>query len=164
MVPGKTLGVCLGLLMLLGACAWAAEGRQALQLAAQVQPRASLSLNRTQITFAGDEDRATTPSREGQVQVTVKVRAGPHRAATLNMRAESDLEGPGGLIPVRQVAWTAQGAGTGNGVLSRDAAQQVSRWTSSGIHQTRLQFVLKKDGYFSPGDYQTFVNFTLSCP
>jgi hypothetical protein len=130
----------------------------------QIQPRASLSLERTQISFAGPEDQRLIPSQEGPVQLTVKVRAGAIKAATLNMLAESDLEGLGGSIPIQQVEWTAMGKGTAHGVLSRTNGQMVERYTTSGIHQTRLMFSLKNNGNLPPGTYFTFVNFTFTSP
>ena len=62
-------------MMISGGLVWAAENRNTLQMVVQIQPRASLSLERTQITFAGPEDQGLIPSQEGPVQLTVKVRA-----------------------------------------------------------------------------------------
>ena len=138
--------------------------RTVLQLQAQIQPRASLSLNRTQISFNGREDQRIIPSQEDPVQVTVKVRAGPSRPITLNMRAESDLEGLSGVIPINRVQWTSQGSRTATGLLSKTGEQMVDRWTSSGIFQTLLQFALKNDGNLLPESCSTFVNFTLASP
>jgi hypothetical protein len=143
---------------------WSAENRNTLQIVAQIQPRASLSLDRTQISFAGPEEQALLPSREGPVQLTVKVRANAIKAATLNMLAESDLEGLGGSIPVQQVEWTASGSGTAHGVLSRTDSQMVGRYTTNGIHQTQLMFALKNNGNLPQGTYLTFVNFTFTSP
>lgn len=157
--------VCWLLVIMIGAnFIWAAEERKTLRLMAQIQPRASLSLDRAQISFAGTEDQGVIPSQEGPVQLTVKVRASTSRSTTLNMRAESDLEGLGGSIPIQQVEWTAKGRGTGKGTLSRTNEQMVDRWTTSGIHQTLLHFVLKNNGNLPPGRYATFVNFTLTSP
>src|SRR5208282_5632401 len=85
---------CLIQIMIHGGLIWAAEGRNTLQMAVQIQPRASLSLEGTQITFADPADPdhpSLIPSREGVVQLTVKVRANAIKSATLNMLAESDL-------------------------------------------------------------------------
>ena len=155
---------CWLVLLFCGDLAWATETRKVLQLEAQIQPRASLSLSRTQISFDGREDQRIIPSQEEPVQVTVKVRAGPSRAITLNVRAESDLEGLSGAIPIDRVQWTAQGTRTSTGVLSKTAEQMVDRWTHSGIFQTLLQFALKNDGNFLPGICSTFVDFTLASP
>jgi hypothetical protein len=159
-------GVACGFLAIMigGGSVWAAEDRKTIQVVALIQPRASLSLDRTRITFAGTEGQQTIPSQEDPVQVTAKVRANPSRPATLNMRAESDLEGLGGSIPVQQVEWTAQGSGTGRGFLSRTNEQMVGHWTASGIHQTQLQFVLQSNGTLPPGSYATVVDFTLTSP
>lgn len=161
----KVWGACWFLLIMIGgSLLWAAEGRNTLQMVAQIQPRASLSLERTQITFAGPEDQRLIPSLEGPVQLTVKVRASAIKSATLNMLAESDLEGLGGSIPIQQVEWTAMGSGTAHGVLSRTNEQMVERYTTSGSHQTRLMFALKNNGNLPPGTYLTFVNFTFTSP
>lgn len=66
--------------MIGGGSLWAAEERKTLRLLAQIQPRASLSLERTQISFAGAEDQRVIPSQEGPVQLTVKVRASASRS------------------------------------------------------------------------------------
>ncbi|MFI5330757.1 MAG: hypothetical protein ACHQ2F_06950 [Desulfobaccales bacterium] len=151
-------------LLFCGDLAWATETRKVLQLEAQIQPRASLSLSRTQISFDGREDQRIIPSQEEPVQVTVKVRTGPPKSVILNVRAESDLEGLSGAIPINRVQWTAQGSGTSTGLLSKTAEQLVGRWTNSGIFQTLLQFALKNDGNFLPGICSTFVDFTLTSP
>ncbi len=162
---GKVWGACwLLLIMIGGGLVWAAEDRSTLQMVAQIQPRASLSLERTQITFAESEDQRMIPSQEGPVQLTVKVRAKAIKSAALNMLAESDLEGVGGSIPIQQVEWTALGPGTAHGVLSRTDSQMVERYNTGGIHQTRLMFALRNNGKFPPGTYATFVNFTFTSP
>ena len=162
---GKVLGACwLIQVMICGGSIWAAENRNTLQILVPIQPRASLSLKRTQITFAGPEDRRLIPSQEGPVQLTVKVRANAIKPATLNMMAESDLEGPGGTIPIQQIEWTAMGSGTAHGALSRTNEQMVERYITSGIYQTRLMFAMKNNGNLPPGAYLTFVNFTLTSP
>jgi len=162
---GKVWGVgWLFLTMIGGGLIWAAEDRNTLQMVVQIQPRASLSLERTQITFAGPEDQGLIPSQAGPVQLTLKVRANAIKSATLNMLAESDLEGLGGSIPIQQVEWTALGPGTSRGVLSRTNEQPVERYTTSGVHQTRLMFALKNTSNLPPGTYATFVNFTFTSP
>ena len=162
---GKLWGACWFLLIMIGGgWIWAAEDRNTLQMMVQIQPRASLSLERTQISFGGPEDQGLIPSQEGPVQLTVKVRASAIKSATLNMLAESDLEGLAGSIPIQQVEWTAMGSGTAHGVLSRTNEQMVERYTTSGIHQTRLMFALKNNGNLPQGTYLTFVNFTFTSP
>lgn len=161
----KSLGVCwLIHIMIYGGLIWAAENLNTLQMVVKIQPRASLSLDRTQITFAGPEDQGLIPSQEGQVHLTAKVRANAIMSATLNMMAESDLEGLAGSIPIQQVKWTAMGSGTTHGVLSRTNEQMVERYITSGIYQTSLMFALKSNGNLPPGTYLTFVNFTINSP
>ena len=155
---------CWLVLLFCGDLAWATETRKVIQLEAQIQPRASLSLSRTQISFDGREDQRIIPSQEEPVQVTVKVRTGPPKSVILNVRAESDLEGLSGAIPINRVQWTAQGSRTSTGILSKTAEQMVDRWTYSGIFQTLLQFALKNDGNFLPEICSTFVDFTLTSP
>jgi hypothetical protein len=165
MLCGKTwLACCLLVITIGGGFAWAAEQQKSIQLLTQIQPRASLSLERTPITFVGTGGRQVILTQEDPVQVTGKVRVSASRPATLNIRAESDLEGPGGSIPIQQVEWTARGSETGNGVLSRTNGQMVDRWTTSGIHQTQIQFVLKNNGNLPAGRYATFVDFTVTSP
>jgi hypothetical protein len=164
MLFAKILIVCWLILIMRGDLVCGAEGRNTLQIVAQIQPRASLSLTRTQITFAEPEDQRLIPSLEGPVQLTVKVRASAIKSATLNMLAESDLEGLAGSIPIQQVEWTARGSGTAHGVLSRTNEQMVERYITSGIHQTQLLFALKNNGNLPPGTYLTFVNFTFTSP
>ena len=162
---GKVWGACWLFLMLSGGgLVWAGEDRNTLQMVAQIQPRASLSLERTHITFAGPEDQRLIPSQEGPVQLTVKVRANAIKSTSLNMLAESDLEGLGSSIPIQQVEWTATGQGTAQGVLGRTNEQMVERYITSGIHQTRVMFALRNNGDHSPGAYAAFVNFTLTSP
>ncbi len=155
---------CFLVLLFCGDLAWATEVRQVLLMEAPIQPRASLSLSRTQISFDGSEGQRIIPSQEEPVQITVKVRTGPPKSVILNVRAESDLEGLSGAIPISRVQWTAQGSTTSTGVLSKTAEQIVDRWTHSGIFQTLLQFALKNDGNSLPEICSTFVDFTLTSP
>ncbi len=159
-----TWAACWLVLLFCGDLAWAAESQSVLHMQAQIQPRASLSLSRTQISFNGGEDQPLIPSQEAPLQVTVKVRAGASRSITLNLRAESDLEGLSGAIPIDRVQWTAQGSRTSTGVLSKTGEQMVDRWTNSGIFQTLLQFALKNDGAVLPEIFSTFVDLTLASP
>jgi hypothetical protein len=163
MPRAMTWVACWLVILCCGDLAWAAESQSVLQMQAQIQPRASLSLSRTQISFDGSEAQPLIPS-QAPVQVTVKVRAGASRAITLNLRAESDLEGLSDAIPISQVGWTAQGSSTMSGILSTTREQVVDRWTSSGIFQTLLQFALKNDGNVPPGIFSTFVDLTLASP
>lgn len=156
--------VCFLVLLFCGDLAGATETRKGLQLEARIQPRASLSLSRTQVSFDGRENQRIIPSQEEPVQVTVKVRTGPPKSVILNVRAESDLEGLSGAIPINQVQWTAQGSATSTGILSKTAEQIVDRWTHSGIFQTLLQFALKNDSNSPPEICSTFVDFTLTSP
>jgi hypothetical protein len=150
--------------MISGDCAWAAEQQKALQLMTNIQPRASLSLNRTQISFTSKADQRLISSQEGPVQITVKVRASASKSMTLNMRAETDLEGNNGYIPIKQVEWTTQGSKITRGSLSTSQDQMVAQWNTSGIHQTSLQFMLKNESKLPPGQHAAFVNFTLTSP
>ena len=115
--------VCWLVILCCSNLAWATETRKALQLKARIQPRASLSLSRTQISFDGRADQRIIPSQEEPVQVTVKVRTGPPKSVILNVRAESDLEGLSGAILINRVQWTAQGSKTSTGTLSKTAEQ-----------------------------------------
>jgi len=165
MLAVKVLVACWLVLLTLGPqLAGAASDRKSLQLVARIQPRASLSLNPSQITFVGSEDQPLITTLEGPVQVTVNVRASTSRPATLHMRAESDGESTGGGLPLQQVKWTAAGGEEKTGVLSQAQEQLVGRWAASGVHKTELQFVLKNDGRLLPGEYQTLVSFTLTSP
>jgi hypothetical protein len=165
-MPFRTVWAICWLLTVVfrGDFAWAAEQHRSLQLMTKIQPRAALSLNRAQISFTGAEGQRLISSQEGAVQVTVKVRASSSKATTLNLRAESDLEGNSGYIPIKQVAWVCQGSENNQGLLSATHSQMASRWTTSGIHQASIQFMLQSDGKLPPGQYATFVDFTLTSP
>ena len=165
MLFGKFWGPCwLFQIMIYGGLIWAATEHNTMQMVVQIQPRASLSLERTQITFAGPDEKRLIPSQEGPLHLTIKVRANALKSATLTILAESDLEGLGGSIPIQRVKWTAIGLVTSHGVLSRTKEQMVERYTASGIHQIRLMFALKNNGNLPPGTYVTFVNFTFTSP
>lgn len=154
------------MIILLVACgsAWAAEDRQSLQIIAHIRARASLSLSHTQITFAGEEDQPVIPALEGAVQVTAKGRASETQPLTLTVRADSDLQGAAGEIPISLVQWTARGDGLRNGALNRNRDQLVGRWTKSGVNQGQLEFFLQNNGKLVPGDYAASVTLTLSFP
>jgi hypothetical protein len=153
----------LSLVLLGGGTAWGVEDHKTLQIVARIMPRVSLSLDRAQVTFVGNEDQPLIMAQEGPVGVTVKGRASSSRPLTLTMRAESELESPAARIPLQRVQWTAQGNGFKNGTLSR-VEQLVGLWTASGVHKGQIHFTLKNEGSLVPGDYAAAMTLTLSCP
>ncbi len=163
MAMKKLLSVLVGVLGAAG-LAWGVEDHQTLQLVARIQPRVALSLDQSQLTFAGSEDQALIPAQEGAVQVTARGRAGASRPLTLTMQAASDLEGAAGSIPIQQVSWLARGGAAATGFLSRTEPQLIGRWAAGGVYTAQLQFSLRNNGSFLPGDYAAAVNFTLSSP
>jgi hypothetical protein len=161
----KSPGVWLALLILIEAgSVWAAEDRKTLQITAHIRPQASLTLSRSLITFAGEENQPAIQALEGPVQVKARGRASESQPLTLTARADSDLQGGAASIPISLVQWTAQGEGLRNGALNRFSDQLVGRWTKSGVNQGQLEFALKNNGNLVPGDYATSVTLTLSSP
>jgi hypothetical protein len=144
--------------------AWAAEAQKTIQLLARILPRASLSLDRAQITFVGYEDQALIPSQEGPVTVMAKGRSNPMNPLTLTVRAASDLESSQGHIPIQQVKWTYQGQGSTSGALTSARDQVVGFWTKGGVNRGALQFILNNNGHLAPGDYAGAVTLTLFSP
>lgn len=165
MLSLKSLVVWLPLLLLIEAgTVWAAEDSKTIQIAAHIRPRASLTLSRTLITFAGEENQQVIQAQEGPLQVKAKGRASESQPLTLTARADSDLQGAAASIPISLVQWTAQGEGLRNGALNRFSDQLVGRWTKSGVNQGQMEFVLKNNGNLLPGDYATSVTLTLVSP
>jgi hypothetical protein len=143
---------------------WAAEAQKTIQLVARILPRASLSLDRTQITFVGYEDQAVITSQDGPVTVISKGRGNPMNPLTLSVRGTSDLESSQGHISLQQVQWNYQGQGSTSGALSRTRDQVVGLWTKGGVNRGALQFILNNNGHLAPGDYAGAVHLTLSSP
>jgi len=143
---------------------WAAEAQKTLQLFARILPRASLSLDRAQITFVGYEDQAVIPNQEGPMAVVAKGRASHMNPLTLTVRADSDLASSQRYIPAQQVQWTYRGRGSTSGTLNRGNDQVVSLWTHGGVHRGELQFMLNNNGHLAPGDYTGSIILTLSSP
>ncbi|MBM4274573.1 MAG: hypothetical protein FJ126_01685 [Deltaproteobacteria bacterium] len=143
---------------------WGMEDQKTLRLMARIHPKVSLILDRSQVTFAGAEDQAIIPAAEGAVQVTAKGAAGVNRPLVLTMRAENDLEGSAGRIPIHQVRWTALGEGFRDGSLSRAADKILGRWTSSGVHRGQVNFELVSPPEMAAGEYQSQVTLTLASP
>jgi hypothetical protein len=143
---------------------WAAEDRKTIQITVHIRPRASLTLSHTQVTFDGRDDQPVITALEGPVQVTAKGRASSSQPLTLTARAESDLIGANGNIPIQQVQWKAQGEGLRSGSLTRASDQLVGQWTKSGVNQGGVDFLLKNNGNFRAGDYSSAVTLTLSSP
>ena len=161
----RELGIfLLFIILIIGGTAWGVEDQKKLQLVARIQPRASLSLDRTLVTFVGNEDQSVIRAQGGPVQVTVKGRASSGQPLTLTLRSESDLESPITRLPIQQVQWRAQGNGSKNGTLNRVKEQSVSLWTDSGVHKCQIDFALKNEGNLVPGDYAASVTLTLSSP
>jgi hypothetical protein len=164
MRTAKIVGMIVAVVSLLEfGLSWAAESQKTLQLVVKIIPRASLSLDQTQITFVGYEDQKIIPSQEGPMTVMAKGRANLMNPLTLTISANSDLEGSQGRIPIQQVQWTYQGQNSKSRALSR-GDQVVGFWNKSGEHRGELQFVLKNNGSLAPGDYAGSVTLTLSSP
>jgi len=140
------------------------EAQKNLQLLARILPRVSLSLDRTQITFVGYEDQAVIPDSAGPLTVIAKGRVQACQPMTLSVRADFDLAGSQGRIPIQQVQWTYQGQGSGRGVLNRAGNQPVVLWNASGAHRGELQFVLNNNTHAAAGDYTGAVTLTLTSP
>ncbi len=141
-----------------------AETQKPIQLLARILPRASLSLDRTQVTFLGYEDQAVIPNQGGPVTVMAKGRGNPANPLNLTVCADSDLESAQDRIPIQQVQWTYRGQGFKSQALQRASDQLVALWSSSGVHRGELQFVLNNNGRLSPGDYTGSITLTLSSP
>ncbi len=169
--PAKQKAIKVGILALaLFAClgdlrpSWAAEVQKTLQLIAKILPRASLSLDQTQVTFLGYEDQAVIPGQEGPITVTITGRATRMNPLSLSIRAISDLEGSQARIPIQQVQWTYRDQNSSSKALSRTKDQVISVWEKGGKHRGQLQFVLRNDGTLVPGEYAGTAVLTLSSP
>lgn len=143
---------------------WASEDRKTIRIIAHIRPRASLTLSHTQITFDGQDDQSVITAMEGPVQVTAKGRASSSQPLTLTARAESDLMGTNGNIPIQQVQWKAKGEGLRSGTLTRTSDQLVGQWTKSGVNQGKLDFSLKNTGNSQAGDFSSSFTLTLTSP
>jgi hypothetical protein len=143
---------------------WSAQSQKTIQLVARILPRASLSLDRSQVTFVGHEDQAVIPNLEGPLAIIAKGRGNRANPLSLSVRANSDLEGALGHIPIHQVSWTYQGQGAASQALQRARDQVVALWTTNGVHRGQLQFVLNNQGHLAPGEYSGSVTLTLSSP
>jgi hypothetical protein len=165
MLSAKWLGVLalIGWLLAAG-LTWAAESQKVIQLSARILPRASLSLDRNQITLVGYEDQKIIADPQGPVQIMAKGRVGVDQPLTLTVRANSDLEGGEGRIPIQQVQWSQDGKGFMSGILDRSRDQLVGRWTTGGAHPGGVQFFLKNDQSLTPGEYTGSVTLTLTSP
>jgi len=144
--------------------AWAAEDRKNLQIIAHIRPRASLMLSHTQVTFDGQDDQPVITALEGPVKVTAKGRASSNQPLTLTVRADSDLTGPNGTIPIQQVQWKAQSEGLRSGTLIRGSNQLLGQWTKSGVNQGEIDFSLRNTGNFQVGDFSSSFTLTLTSP
>lgn len=153
----------IGLLLQIG-YAWAAESHKTIQMLARILPRASLSLDRSQITFVGYEDQAVIPAQGGPLKIMAKGRGSHSNPLTLTVRADTDLTGAPGSIPIQQVKWHKAGQGFTSGALHRGSDQLVARWTGGGVYQGGVEFFLKNDTRLVPGDYQGAVILTLASP
>jgi hypothetical protein len=76
----KLFGIwLLSLVLLGGGTAWSMEDQKTPRMVAHIHPRASLSLDRTLVTFEGYEDQSVIRAQEGPLQVIVKGRASSSR-------------------------------------------------------------------------------------
>ena len=144
--------------------AWAAESHKTIQILARILPRASLSLDRSQITFVGYEDQKIIPAQEGPLKIMAKGRSANSQPLTLTVRAAADLAGAQARIPMQQVRWHKGGQGFTSGALNHGRDQLVARWTGGGVHQGGIEFYLKNDNRLAPGEYYGFVTLTLASP
>jgi hypothetical protein len=165
MLTARLVGVLalMGWLMAPGLSS-AAESQKVMQLSARILPRASLSLDRNHIALVGYEDQKVIADPQGPVQITAKGRAGINQPLTLTVRADSDLEGFQGRIPIQQVKWRQEGSGFLSGTLDRSRDQLLGRWATGGAHPGGIEFFLRNDAGLTPGEYTGAVTLTLTSP
>jgi hypothetical protein len=156
--------VLLIALLLESSFAWAAESHKSVQILARILPRASLTLDRSQITFEGYEDQAVIPALAGPLKIMAKGRGSRSNPLTLTVRADADLTGAAGRIPVQQVQWHKQGPGFISGALNRGHDQLVALWTGGGVYRGGVEFYLQNNNRLTPGDYRGSVTLTLASP
>jgi len=139
---------------------------QILNVDAQINSRFKLEISSNTVTFTRTMDPRTAPvivQNEPPLQIRVKATRGLWQSVNLKIQANGSLsDGLGHTIPIGNVTWQATGAGfTTNGQLT-SAAQQLGRWTPSGVYQGTLSFSFQDNENFSPGIYTLVVTLSVS--
>jgi hypothetical protein len=139
---------------------------QVLNVDAQVNSRFKIEINSNTVTFTRTMDPRIAPvivQNEPPLQIRVKATRGFFQSVNLRIQANGILsDGLGHTIPIENVSWQAAGDGfTPNGQLT-SAAQQLGRWSPSGVFQGTLAFSFQDNENFAPGIYTLVVTLSVS--
>lgn len=144
----------------------AANANRTVNLNAQVNTQAKITLNITSINFVDfiSDNWDSIPADENPVTITAKARTGSSSTVTLTFLASGDLKSSKQTIPISRVTWTATGNGYRNGTMSKTSAQTVGTWTGSGGYAGTLSFFLDTHVSQDAGTYTSSGTFTLTAP
>lgn len=160
-IRGLVLTVVL--VAVLGSQACAVVGVQAtadLQMNVYVQPAAYITLTPSAVNFYPTDPSVSTPG-DNPVVCTVRVFQSTAGTSTVTAQADGDLIGSTGMIPCRNVTWTATGAGFVGGFMCYTTPQPVASFTGPGTRSGTLNFSLAA-GDYAVDSYHAKAQFLLT--
>lgn len=141
-----------------------ATANGSINVTANINAKARLTLGAASITFA-DADPDVTPSMSaGPVTVDVRARTSAAGSVALTVLASGDLTSGGNTIAISNLTWTATGSGFQAGTSNSTTAQAVGGWTGSGSPSGTQTFALPNSWTYATGTYTVTLNYTLTAP
>jgi hypothetical protein len=134
-----------------------------INVTANVNAKAKLTLGTAAITFA-DADPDVTPSIAVlPFNIDVKARTTAGSTVTLTMLA-TDLTSGSNTIGIGALSWTTTGAGFTAGTSNATTAQTVGSWSGSGSPTGTQTYALANSWTYATGTYAATLTYTLTVP
>ena len=158
-------GIVAAAILLAGTPAFAQTVTAAINVTANVNSKAKLTLGTPTLLFA-DADPDVVPSIAAPAfNVTVKARTTAGAAVTLTVLASDDLQSGGDVITIDNLTWAAAGTGfPAIGTSNKSTAQTVGAWTGSGNQTGSQTYSLANSWAYATGTYSATLTYTLTVP
>jgi hypothetical protein len=156
------LSACF-LILLLTATAWGASDVKTLDIHAQVDAVAILTLGQTDIHFPATTPPTQFTATENPVTVRCQVLIDLTQA-DLSVICDGNLISGANNIPITAVTWTVTGAGYQAGTMSSTVDQTAGTWAISGDYSGTFSFFLANSWTYHTGTYLARATYTLTAP
>lgn len=135
-----------------------------INVTANVNAKAKLTLGAASITFADADPDVVPTMTSSAVNIDVKARTSAGASVTLTVLASGDLVSGSDAIAINNLTWAVTGSGFQAGTADKTTAQTVGSWTGSGSPAGSQTFSLPNSWTYNTGSYTVTLNYTLTVP
>jgi hypothetical protein len=143
-----------------------ASQTQTIALSTNIASRAKLIFGSSAMNFtsANPDSMPSVPANVNPISVTSSARTGLSQSAKLTCLASGDLASGTSTIAIKNISWTATGAGYLPGVMNSLTSQNTGSWTGSGQYSGTFSYFFGNSWSYTIGNYTTSVSYTLTVP